>query len=214
MKASLALQHATIPPNLLLNELSPTVRPFYDNLQIAQEATTWPDVQEGLPRRASVNSFGFGGTNAHVILESFEPISTLRKATADQSLVSLIPFIFSATSEASLLEIISSCAAFIRKHPAVSLRDLAWTLSARRTSLPVRTSISASTANELAGKLEALALGDSSGHGTIVGEPGNMHAASKTAGTTRPRLLWGLHRTGSAMAYNVLASIAPIQSRD
>ncbi|KAK6064314.1 polyketide synthase peptide synthetase [Seiridium cupressi] len=189
MKASLALQHATIPPNLLLNELSPTVRPFYDNLQIAQEATTWPDVQEGLPRRASVNSFGFGGTNAHVILESFEPTSTLRKATADQSFVSLIPFIFSATSEASLLEIISSCAAFIRKHPAVSLRDLAWTLSARRTSLPVRTSISASTANELAGKLEALALGGSSGHGAIVGEPGNMHAAAKAAGTTRPRLL-------------------------
>ncbi|KAH6627325.1 hypothetical protein F5144DRAFT_494218 [Chaetomium tenue] len=53
MKASLALQHGVLPPNMLLNELSPTVRPFYSNLQILQAAQTWPPVSSG-PRRASI----------------------------------------------------------------------------------------------------------------------------------------------------------------
>ncbi|RYP81365.1 hypothetical protein DL769_002011 [Monosporascus sp. CRB-8-3] len=70
MKASLALERSTIPPNLLLNELSATVRPFCSNLRVLQKAQQWPDVDESQPRRASVNSFGFGGTNAHAILES------------------------------------------------------------------------------------------------------------------------------------------------
>lgn len=63
LKASLALQNSTVPPNLLLENLSPAVAPFYKNLEILKAAQPWPNVAEG-PRRASVNSFGFGGTNA------------------------------------------------------------------------------------------------------------------------------------------------------
>ena len=60
LKASLALQNATIPPNLLFNELSEGVRPFYENLEIPTAAVPWPRTESGC-RRASVNSFGFGG---------------------------------------------------------------------------------------------------------------------------------------------------------
>lgn len=58
MKASLALQHEVIPPNMLFNHLSPAVQPFYGNLQILSAAKPWPQISEGVPRRASVNSFG------------------------------------------------------------------------------------------------------------------------------------------------------------
>jgi hybrid polyketide synthase / nonribosomal peptide synthetase ACE1 len=58
LKASLALQHGIIPPNMLLNRLSPLVEPFYDNLEILDSAKAWPILPEGVPRRASVNSFG------------------------------------------------------------------------------------------------------------------------------------------------------------
>ena len=68
LKASLAIQHSCIPPNLLFDNLSPDVAPFYDNLEIRRTATSWPDVPSTQPKRASVNSFGFGGTNAHAIL--------------------------------------------------------------------------------------------------------------------------------------------------
>ncbi|EAQ88667.1 hypothetical protein CHGG_05286 [Chaetomium globosum CBS 148.51] len=53
MKASLALQHGVLPPNMLLNELSQTVKPFYSNLQILQEAQSWPPVSSG-PRRSEI----------------------------------------------------------------------------------------------------------------------------------------------------------------
>jgi hybrid polyketide synthase/nonribosomal peptide synthetase ACE1 len=58
LKASLALQHGYIPPNLLFSELSPAVAPFAKHLQLATKLTPWPTLPEGAPRRASVNSFG------------------------------------------------------------------------------------------------------------------------------------------------------------
>ena len=65
LRASLAMQHGIIPPNMLLNQLSPTVKPFCDNLCVPGATLPWPAVPDSCPRRASVNSFGFGGTNAH-----------------------------------------------------------------------------------------------------------------------------------------------------
>ncbi|GKZ30068.1 putative Hybrid PKS-NRPS biosynthetic cluster [Aspergillus brasiliensis] len=70
LKASLALQHGTIPPNLHFKQLNPNIVPFYNYLHVPTEPTPWPPAQV---RRASVNSFGFGGTNAHCILEHYVP---------------------------------------------------------------------------------------------------------------------------------------------
>jgi hybrid polyketide synthase / nonribosomal peptide synthetase ACE1 len=55
VKASLALQNATIPPNLLFNRLNPGILPFYDNLHVSTELSPWPNTLPGQPRRASVN---------------------------------------------------------------------------------------------------------------------------------------------------------------
>jgi hybrid polyketide synthase/nonribosomal peptide synthetase ACE1 len=168
IKASLALQHGMVPPNLLLNELSPSVRPFYANLEIPQDLQEWPPVAMGCPRRASVNSFGFGGTNAHAILESWPPGSppVQQQLPADsttgvvageqqrQQLPSIIPFNFSAASERSLANSLTAYASFVRANPGVNLRDLAWTLATRRSTLPIRSSIPASRADDLAARLD------------------------------------------------------------
>lgn len=66
LKVVQALKKGYIPPNLLLKQLNPTVAPFYGPLHIPQKLTPWPVLPQGQCRRASVNSFGFGGTNAHV----------------------------------------------------------------------------------------------------------------------------------------------------
>lgn len=55
LKASLALQNATLPPNLLFNRLNPRIEPFYNNLKLSVTSTPWPSVLHGGPRRASVN---------------------------------------------------------------------------------------------------------------------------------------------------------------
>lgn len=58
IKASLAMQHGIIPPNLHFNKLNPAIEPFYTHLKIPTTATPWPTVPAGQPKRASVNSFG------------------------------------------------------------------------------------------------------------------------------------------------------------
>lgn len=58
LKASLAIQHAVIPPNLLFKQLNPAIEPFYGNLQIRTEPLPWPSITRNAVRRASVNSFG------------------------------------------------------------------------------------------------------------------------------------------------------------
>jgi acyl transferase domain-containing protein len=69
-KASLAIQHRTIPPNLYFKRLNPAIEPFYGSLSVPTELLPWPNLPHGVPRRASINSFGFGGSNAHAIIES------------------------------------------------------------------------------------------------------------------------------------------------
>lgn len=61
LKASLAVQHGMIPPNMHFNQLNPAIEPNYHHLQVPIELKVWPKLTLGAPRRASVNSFGFGG---------------------------------------------------------------------------------------------------------------------------------------------------------
>ena len=66
IKAVLALGHHEIPPNLHFHRWNPAIDPSPTRFYVPTEATPWPT---GQPKRAAVSSFGFGGTNAHVVLE-------------------------------------------------------------------------------------------------------------------------------------------------
>ena len=143
------MQHGIIPPNMLFNTLSPAVAPFYGPLKITTRAKPWPDLPRGVPRRASVNSFGFGGSNAHVILEEFQPNSKQDISSGS----SFIPFVFSAMSEPALQVTLATYCAYIEKTPELSLRDLSYTLHAKRSTLPVRTAFSAKSSESLVAKI-------------------------------------------------------------
>ncbi|MCX8252471.1 MAG: type I polyketide synthase [Beijerinckiaceae bacterium] len=67
LKAMLALEHDVLPPSLHADELTPHIDFEALNLRVAREPTPLPRV-DGQPRLAGVNSFGFGGTNAHVVI--------------------------------------------------------------------------------------------------------------------------------------------------
>ncbi|KAI8963504.1 polyketide synthase [Daldinia sp. FL1419] len=74
IKVTLAFEHGQIPPTRGVHNLNPKSKldfhiPFESlNMKVATELQPWPRSI----RRASINSFGFGGANAHVILESFD----------------------------------------------------------------------------------------------------------------------------------------------
>ncbi|KAK3329248.1 hypothetical protein B0H66DRAFT_634456 [Apodospora peruviana] len=66
VKSILILEKGIIPPNALFEKLNPNIDAKFHNIEVPAQRTPWPT--SGL-RRVSVNSFGFGGSNAHVILD-------------------------------------------------------------------------------------------------------------------------------------------------
>jgi len=67
IKAVLMVQRGQVPPHLHLRQPTPFVPWDQWAMTIPTALTPWP--QSGRPRRAAVSSFGFSGTNAHVIVE-------------------------------------------------------------------------------------------------------------------------------------------------
>ncbi|KAL2198349.1 BcPKS5, polyketide synthase [Corynascus similis CBS 632.67] len=135
----LAMQHGTIPPNLHFNTLSPRVAEYCAHLRVPTKALPWPETVPGQPRRASVNSFGFGGTNAHAIIESFEaPAVTEAKSATSPAFT---PLTVSAASSSALRTTLSDLRGYLQTHAEANLRDLAYTLQHRRSTLAFRKAI-------------------------------------------------------------------------
>ncbi|RYP11136.1 hypothetical protein DL765_007885 [Monosporascus sp. GIB2] len=137
IKAVLSIERNTIPPNIKFQTPNPKI-PFNEaRLVVPTQATPWP---KGRSRRISVDSFGLGGANAHVILEA-DPLAsssngTLKvngstKASPQRLLV------FSAHSETSLAKMLTNYQTFTESE-SFRITDLAYTLGARRHHQRVR----------------------------------------------------------------------------
>ncbi|KAF2797429.1 AMP-binding enzyme [Melanomma pulvis-pyrius CBS 109.77] len=167
LKASLALQQSVVPPNLLFSRLNPKIEPFSARLHVPTSPVAWPSTEAGQPRRASVNSFGFGGTNAHVILESCTSVATDAMDTMHESrnhVPVVTPFVFSAASEKSLTNYLGSFSAYVEANKeTIDLRDVAYTLHTRRSRLPYATAVAASDINGLRSRLQEKFQAASSG---------------------------------------------------
>ncbi|KAH7310210.1 putative hybrid NRPS/PKS enzyme [Rhexocercosporidium sp. MPI-PUGE-AT-0058] len=155
LKACGALKNSTIPPNLLFNRLSPSVEPFYKNLQILTESKPWPKLAPGMPRRASINSFGFGGTNAHAILESYEPPPRPQICAPLTPRPSFTPFLLSSASEKGLIATVKSWISYLQSTDSINLQLLARTLSSRRSALSVKAAFVASSVEQLCSEIES-----------------------------------------------------------
>ncbi|KAL6716651.1 hypothetical protein ACLMJK_006219 [Lecanora helva] len=159
LKGSEIIQNGLIPPNLLFNRLNPDIEPFYKGLHIPTNLTPWPKLPNGAPRRVSVNSFGFGGSNAHAILEEYrgDPAKTVvapRDAIPKTHHTAVTPFVFSAVSETSLIAQLQAYSEYLKTHNDISCSDLAWTLQSRRSQLPFKVAFSAETLEQLRSKID------------------------------------------------------------
>ncbi|KAI0544501.1 hypothetical protein F4679DRAFT_589426 [Xylaria curta] len=154
LKTSLALQHACIPPNLHFNNLSESVVPFYRNFEISKTTKPWPKIKGGGPRRASVNSFGIGGTNAHAILESWNQMTNGTSINGDHDEIVLFsPIVFSAGSQISLRKALLAYETFLNTNPTLNIRNLAFTLRERRSVFRYRAAFSANSIEQLKSRI-------------------------------------------------------------
>ncbi len=154
MKTVLAINEGTIPGNLHLKRVNPAIDLQQLRLRIAERAMPWPDTK-GKPRRALVNSFGFGGTNSNVIIEQAPAVEV--KARTQAPVVNngrkLLPI--SAKSEKALADMADSYIAFFREvaernsgSPDDLLHDICYTASLRRDHYKHRLVAAAATVSE------------------------------------------------------------------
>ncbi|KAJ6082548.1 hypothetical protein N7499_007422 [Penicillium canescens] len=133
IKSALALEKRIIPPNAHFLNRNPKI-PFEEaNLQVPVEPISWPD---GKSERVSVNSFGIGGTNVHVIMESFSSSTAL---PTYGSLSAAVPqlLVLSAKTKKSLQKGTENIHEYVAQHrPAAN--NLAYTLNIRREHMAHR----------------------------------------------------------------------------
>lgn len=153
IKAALVVKHGFIPPHLHLRTPTRHVSTADLKIEIPTGGRAFPDCSR---RVVGVNSFGFGGTNAHVVLaEPPAVVETPREA--DRSSAPLTIVAISARSEDALVEVAGRLADHLVAHPHIALPDLAYTLGRRRTHQTYRHTLIASSAAEAGEQLRALA---------------------------------------------------------
>ncbi|MET2856414.1 phthiocerol type I polyketide synthase PpsB [Mycobacterium tuberculosis] len=88
IKATLAVQRATIPPNLHFSQWNPAIDAASTRFFVPTQNSPWPTA-EG-PRRAAVSSFELGGTNAHVIIEQGSELAPVSEGGEDTGVSTLV----------------------------------------------------------------------------------------------------------------------------
>lgn len=155
IKAALALTHRRVPRHLHLDALNPAIDVDQLRIRIATEPT--PLRPDG-PLRAGVNSFGFGGTNAHAILESVPTDADAPAAPAADVVRNGIGLVLplAARSEAALAELAGSYAGLAAEGAAPLAQALTHRRSAHR---PARLAVIAADGPGTADALRAAAEG-------------------------------------------------------
>ncbi|MFD9532280.1 amino acid adenylation domain-containing protein [Streptomyces sp. NPDC060010] len=188
IKTALSLEHRLIAPHINLERINPAIDLDAAPYEIPVRVTPWP-AHEG-PARAGVNSFGFGGTNAHVLLEEAppaprpgaeDPPTPVPEQRPDAGLpfrvlplsthdISVLP----ALAEAVRVELADpGTPSAVPSDASVSLTDLAHSLARLRQHHDARLSVVYETRHDLD---EAL--------------------AAYVRGEEHPRVLLGRHREG------------------
>ncbi|VAX27809.1 Polyketide synthase modules and related proteins, partial [hydrothermal vent metagenome] len=170
MKVVLALKNKQIPPNLHFNQPHPEIDFEKLQLQVPKELIPWPETDS--PALASINSFGFGGTNANLILQEFPrpDDSSLPENRSTGDAFFCLPV--SARSQDALKDFARLYLDFFSAKDdwaASDLQDVCYTASLRRSHHDHRFAITGPSVQELKEGLQAF-LNDDKHHGLSAGK--------------------------------------------
>ncbi|GAB3445781.1 hypothetical protein GCM10027570_16320 [Streptomonospora sediminis] len=201
----LAMEHGQIPPTPNHNEPRPRLGDL--GLEVAREPRPWPGAP-GKRRVAGVSAFGFGGTNVHVILTQPDPdpdpgiafASEAAAGAAADPVARLLPV--SAADPRTLATTAARWVPALRSAEESSWEKITRTAATGRDHLAQRSAVVATSPDEAADALEALAAGRT--HPAV--------AASRRATAPRPRVvfLYPGHGSHSPGMGEVLARREPV----
>ncbi|KAI1113132.1 ketoacyl-synt-domain-containing protein [Nemania sp. NC0429] len=143
IKVVLALEKGEIPPTIGVANVNPKLKLDAWNMRIVTAMTPWPrnapHNSDGRFRRAGINSFGYGGANAHVILEAANmhiPVQKSENGTMAGSTRTTILLPLSASNDTALQRRVADLSHLHLR--SINIEDFAHTLGARRSHLPIR----------------------------------------------------------------------------
>lgn len=142
IKVVLAMEHGQIPPSV--NYKMPNPKLSFAEWGLAHSSTLeqWPVSTPSQALRASVNNFGFGGSNSHVILEGVNSLvpSTQNLTNGVNAHDDSTVLVLSAQNEKSCQRMVSNLKEYLQSHSKVDaselMRNLSYTLGERRTLFP------------------------------------------------------------------------------
>ncbi len=161
LKVALSIKHREVPASLHFKVPNPYI-PFDDyHLRVQTELDKWPNTDG--PALAAVSSFGFGGTNAHMVVGEPPAVSTVKRgdASTDDEPGFILPV--SARSQEAIESFAHSYRRFLTnpEKPFVgSLSDLCYTASVRRSHHDYRMCFVFGSRDELINQLDAFANGE------------------------------------------------------
>lgn len=146
IKTCMSLKHGIIPASLNYNEPNPDINfeesPFY----VITKTQKW-EKNNGTPRRALINSFGVGGTNACVILEE-PPATKEAESSKDYDLLFV-----SAHKKQAYEEYCENLVSFLKENPEINLNALAHTSRIGRKAMKYKGAIAFRDYDDLLEKL-------------------------------------------------------------
>lgn len=155
IKVVLALEKEEIPAHLHLRQLNPLISLEGSPLAIPREPQPWP--RGDRPRLAGLSSFGFGGTNAHIIIEE-PPVRVPIKRETSRLERPLHVLALSAKSDAALRNLVRSYGDHLSGPLATaSVADICFSANTGRSHFQHRLAVVSATTKEIAERLGVLA---------------------------------------------------------
>ncbi len=154
------LEHGEIPGQLHFNKLNPRISLAGTRIVIPSKPEPWPRAAR---RIAGVSSFGFGGTNAHIVVE--EAPASSRPADLPRRPWHILTL--SARTENALRSLASRYRKHLAEHPEDDLADICFTANAGRSHFARRVALVAESNNQLTDALAAVVAGQPVQNGGI-----------------------------------------------
>nr|QLK00633.1 polyketide synthase dehydratase domain-containing protein [Micromonospora carbonacea] len=154
IKAVLVLRAGQVPPNAHLTTLNPRIQAGRWAVRFPTSPEPWAAGQDG--RVAAVSSFGFSGTNAHVVLAEAPPPGAVAPDAdgVDAPARAAYPVPLSARDGAALTALAERLLTHLRAHPDLPLAAVAHTLGAGRVHHPYRLGLVATDTADLVARLD------------------------------------------------------------
>ncbi|WP_159397361.1 type I polyketide synthase [Sorangium cellulosum] len=205
IKTVMAMNHGVIPGNLHFHEINPAIDLQALRLRVAASQLPWPDTKGGT-RKAIVNSFGFGGTNANVVVE--EPPRAADHGATQAPVVhgEVKVLVVSSKTEQGLKQLAARYAAFLASTAAAfrrgehgergeeasraELHHICYTAAVRREHHRHRLAVTGSSATELQHALESF----------VEGRPSTVHVSGRAPEEGRQRLCFVFSGMGTQWA--------------